>query len=150
MRLALSLFCLGALLFTATAPTAHAQRESQVSLRAILVSASKEPGQTDRRLSSYESTLRRILRFESFQQLGSGRARLSTPGNGSIGLGQGHKLLVTTEASQGDRIRVQVEWDGNGRRLMRTGLVLRPGVPAVLGGPSRSDHEVYAVILIAD
>jgi len=33
---------------------------------------------------------------------------------------------------------------------MRTGLALRPGVPAVLGGPARNDDEVYAVIIIAD
>ncbi len=150
MRLILSLLCLGALLFSAIAPAAHAQDRSQVALRAILVSASKDAGPTDRSLSPYEDTLRRILRFESFKQLGSGRARLDTPGSGTVTLGQGHRLEVSSEEAKGDRIRVQVEWDGNGRRLMRTGLVLRPGVPAVLGGPSRSENEVYAVILIAD
>ncbi|WP_221029521.1 hypothetical protein [Actomonas aquatica] len=150
MRLALSLLCLGALLFSAAVPTAHAQERESVSVRAILVSASREAGTTDRALARYEDTLRRILRFESFQQLGSGRARLSAPGSGSVRLGQGHELELQAESSKGDRVRVQVEWTANNRSLMRTGLVLRPGVPAVLGGPSRNDHEVYAVILIAD
>ncbi len=150
MRLILSLCGLAALLAAMAVPAAHAQGNDRVALRAILVSASKEPGATDRSLSRYEDTLRRILRFESFQQLGSDRATLDTPGSGTLSLGQGHRLEINTEPAKGDRIRVQVEWDGNGRRLMRTGLVLRPGVPAVLGGPSRNDHEVYAVILIAD
>ena len=46
-----------------------------INVRAILVSASKQPGQTDKSLSRYESTLRRILRFETFKQLGSDRDR---------------------------------------------------------------------------
>ena len=150
MRLILSLCCLVALILPATTSTARAQGSDRVALRAILVSASKDAGATDRSLARYEDTLRRILRFESFKQLGAGRVTLETPGAGTLALGQGHHLEVSTETSKGDRIRVQVEWDGNGRRLMRTGLVLRPGVPAVLGGPSRNDHEVYAVILIAD
>ena len=149
MRLTLSLL-LGALLFGLGTAPARAEDRQQVSLRAILVSASREAGSTDKSLSRYEDTLRRILRFESFKQLGAGRARIEAPGSGSISLGQGHQLEVTTESSQGDRVRVQIEWTGSGRSLMRTGLVLRPGVPAVLGGPSRNDNEVYAVILIAE
>ncbi|MCF3649850.1 hypothetical protein [Synoicihabitans lomoniglobus] len=149
MRIVIRLSLLCALLLGLSTPALAADGDT-VSLRAILVSASREPGKTDRSLSAYESTLRRILRFESFQQLGSGRARVAKPGEGKINLGQGHQLTVSTEASQGDRVRVQLEWTGGGHSLMRTGLVLRPGVPAVLGGPSRNDHEVYAVIVIAE
>lgn len=151
MRLTFSCLIVALLLgLGASAPSARAEDRQHVSLRAILVSASREAGSTDKGLARYEDTLRRILRFESFKQLGNGRARIEAPGSGSISLGQGHQLEVTTESSQGDRVRVQVEWTGNGRSFMRTGLVLRPGVPAVLGGPSRNDHEVYAVILIAE
>lgn len=153
MRLILSLLLLGSLLGSA-APRALAAGDvpdrSQVTLRAILVSASREAGKTDRALADYEATLRRILRFESFKQLGAGRAKVAIPGEGSVALGQGHQLAVTTEPAGGDRLRVQLEWTGNGHSLMRTGLVLRPGVPAVLGGPARNDNEVYAVIVIAE
>ena len=42
-----------------------------------------------------------------------------------------------------------MRWSAGGRTLMNTGLSLRPGVPAVLGGPSTGNKgEVYAVILI--
>jgi hypothetical protein len=33
---------------------------------------------------------------------------------------------------------------------MNTGLALRPGVPAVLGGPSNGNGGVWAVILVAE
>ena len=148
MRLILCLLSLAAL--TLSAATASAVESGNISVRGILVAASREPGDTDRRLARYEQTLRKILRFESFQQLGAGRGSAEIPGEGRLSLGQGHSLEFTTEASPGNNIRVRVQWRGGNRNLMRTGLVLRPGVPAVLGGPSRNDDEVFAVILIAE
>ncbi len=148
MRLILLLTALGCCL-GAGLPTAQAQADS-VSLRTILVSASREPGQTDRRLARYESNLRRILRFETFQQLGTGNGRAAVPGEARISIGQGHTLAFTTEPSRDDRIRVEITWSAGGSDLMRTGLVLRPGVPAVLGGPARNNDEVYAVLVIAE
>ena len=142
------LFC-GLLIAIAT-PSLFAADSGEVTLRAILVSASKQPGETDRSLSRYESTLRRILRFESFQQLGSGEGRAEIPGKGRISIGQGQVLEFTTESSRDDRIRVQLDWKGDSRSFMRTGLVLRPGVPAVLGGPKRGDSKVYALLVIAE
>lgn len=147
MRLITLLLACG-LLAVLARPAAAA--DDSVSVRAILVSASRAAGPTDRNLAPYEATLRRILRFESFKQLGSGRGRAGIPGEGTVAMGQGHTLQFTTASSGDDRLRVQIEWLGSGRSLMRTGLVLRPGVPAVLGGPARNDEEVYAVILIAE
>lgn len=118
------------------------------SLEGILISASNEPGQTDRRLSAYEPTLKRILRFESYQYVGGDRASLEVPATGNLSLGDGHELEVTTEPSDGKAVHVKVRWTAGGRTLMNTGLVLRPGVPAVLGGPSTGKGGTYAVILI--
>ncbi|HEY8993307.1 MAG TPA: hypothetical protein VIM71_01365 [Lacunisphaera sp.] len=126
-----------------------AQAADRVSLQGILISASNEPGQTDRRLASYEPTLRRILRFESYRFLGDDNASLGVPASGSLALGNGHELEITTESSEGQSIHAKVRWTAGGRTLMNTGLVLRSGVPAVLGGPSTGNKgEVYAVILI--
>lgn len=134
----------------ATSVSTYAADGDTVTVRAILVSASKQPGKTDKALSRYESTLRRILRFETFKQLGTGRDRADVPGEGTLSLGSGHQIQFSTEDSRDDRLRVQITWQGGGRTLMRTGLALRPGVPAVLGGPARNDDEVFAVIIIAD
>ncbi len=150
MRLTLRFLPFCALLLAIVLPSKAAAAGDEVTVRAILVAASREAGETDRSLARYESTLRRILRFESFKQLGSGRDRAALPGEGSLGVGQGQSLSFKAESADNDRIRLQLQWQGNGRTFMRTGLVLRSGVPAVLGGPSRPDGGVYALIVIAD
>lgn len=142
IRLTLLLAVLGGLALAARAA-------DRASLQGILISASNESGQTDRRLAAYEPTLRKILRFESYKHLGADSASLDVPATGTLSLGNGHELVVTTESSDGKSIHVKVRWNAGGRTLMNTGLTLRPGVPAVLGGPSTGNKgEVYAVILI--
>ena len=123
---------------------------AHTSLRGVLVIASNEPGQPDPQLAAYEPTLRRILRFESYRAAGGGSATISVPGEGSASLGRGHRLDFTTEASDGEGLRVRVRWSDGSHVFMNTGLVLRRGVPVVLGGPARSEGGVYAVIIIAE
>jgi len=129
--------------------TLAARAADRASIQGILISASNEPGQTDRRLAQYEPTLRKILRFESYRFLGDDSTSLDVPASGSLSLGDGHQLEITTEKTDGKSIHVKVRWTSGGRTLMNTGLVLRAGIPAVLGGPSSGNKgEVYAVLLI--
>lgn len=126
---------------------AHAA--DRANIQGILISASNERGETDGRLSAYEPTLRRILRFESFRFLGEDSVSLAASESGPLSLGGGHQLEIETEQADGKGIHVRVRWISGGRTLMNTGLVLRPGVPAVLGGPSTGHKsDVYAVILV--
>ena len=119
------------------------------SIQGILITASKEAGETDRRLAPYEPTLRKIFNFASYRHLGEDSTSLNAPASGNLSLGDGHQLEIATESSDGNSIHMKVRWTAGGRTLMNTGLVLRPGVPAVIGGPSTSKKgEVYAVILI--
>ena len=144
-RLILSL----ALLATFASLASVARAADSAGVQGILITASNEHGETDRRLAPYEPTLRRILRFESYRFAGEDSASLAVPSKGSLSLGQGHQLEIETERSDGSALHVKVRWISGGRTLMNTGLVLRPGVPAVLGGPSTGNKgEVYAVILI--
>lgn len=137
------------LIATALGLASVARAEGRASVEGILITASNDRGQTDGRLSSYEPTLKRILRFESYRFVGEGSTSLAVPGEGSVGLGNGHELEITAEQSDGKTIHAKVRWIAGGRTLMSTGLVLRPGVPAVLGGPSTGKKgEVYAVIVI--
>jgi hypothetical protein len=118
-------------------------------IQGILISASNDQGKTDPRLSAYEPTLKSILRFESYRFLGDDSTALAVPASGQLSLGDGHQLEVKTESADARGIHVRVRWTKSGRALMNTGLVLRPGVPAVLGGPSTGNKgEVYAVIVI--
>jgi hypothetical protein len=138
-----------ALLLAVFATLSGTARAERATIEGILITASNEPGQTDRRLAPYEATLRRILRFETFRHIGSDRATLDVPATGSLALGDGHQLVIETEQSDGKSVHVKVRWSGGGRTLMNTGLALRPGIPAVLGGPSTGNKgEVYAVILV--
>jgi len=139
------LLCLGVLMLAASVSgQAHA-----ATVQGILITASNDKGETDRRLASFEPTLRRILRFESYRFLGEDSATVGAAEQGVLSLGEGHQLEVATESSDGKSIHLRVRWTAQGHTLMNTGLVLRPGVPAVLGGPSTGNRgEVYAVILI--
>ena len=121
----------------------------RATVQGILISASNDKGQTDSHLSSYEPTLRRILRFESYRFLGEDSATIATSEHGQLSLGNGHQLEIESERSDGATIHIKVRWTSGGSTLMSTGLVLRPGVPAVLGGPGTGHgSDVYAVILI--
>ena len=126
-----------------------ARAAERANIQGILISASNDSGETDRRLAAYEPTLRRILRFESYRFLGDDNASLGAAEKGHLSLGEGHELEIETESSDGKSVRLRVRWIKGGHTLMNTGLILRPGVPAVLGGPSTGKKsEVYAVILI--
>jgi hypothetical protein len=137
-----------ALLALALAGVALTSRAAEASVQGILITASNQPGETDRRLAPYEPTLRRILRFESYHYVGEDSASVAVPASGTLSVGDGHQLEITTEKADGRSVHVKVRWTSGGRTLMNTGLALRAGVPAVLGGPAKGNGEVYAVILI--
>jgi hypothetical protein len=143
LRLTLSL------LLSAASLVISSHAAERASIHGILISASNEKGESDRRLGPYEPTLRRILRFESYRFLGDGSVSISPSDKGHLSLGEGHELEIESESSESKTVRLRVRWMKGGRALMNTGLVLRPGVPAVLGGPSTGNKgEVFAVILI--
>ncbi len=118
------------------------------TLRAVLITASTEPGETDPRLATYEVTLKRVFRFQSYTYQGSDTAELQPGRPAELLIGQGHEMTV----EPGDNpLALRIRWTDAGRALMTTGVTLRPGVPALLGGPrtGNAPGEVYAVILVA-
>jgi hypothetical protein len=117
------------------------------TVNAILITAGNNGGSTDPRLAPYEATLRRVLRFNHYSFQGSDATRVSEGSRATLIIGQGHELTVEGGANP---YSIRIQWTQGGHSLMNTGLTLRPGVPAVLGGPATGDNnEVYAVILIA-
>jgi hypothetical protein len=147
-RLPFLLLCAFGLL-AATALSATAAE--RVKLHAFLITASNERGgRHDPRLADYEPTLRRLMRFESFAYQGSDRGDIAAGETTTLLVGQGHELTI--EATD-NPYRLRVRWSANvgERTLMNTGITLRPGVPAVLGGPptGRVAGEVYAVFIVA-
>ena len=141
LRLLSALFALG--LALAAGISARA-----TELQAVLITASTEPGPTDPRLARYELTLKRVLRFNSYTYQGSDSAALTPKESTSLMIGQGHELFVEPSEKP---LTLIVRWTEGGRTLMNTGLTLRLGIPAVLGGPATGNRpgEVYTVILVA-
>jgi len=138
-RLVLSLLALAAL---AAAPALRAA--DRASVQAILIIASKDPGQTDRRLAPYEGNLRKNLRFESFKFVSEGSAGLDVPGEGRIGLGRGQDVSLEAESLEGRSLRFKFRWQN-----IDSGVKLPPGVPAVyVGAQTGNGDDAYALMLI--
>lgn len=126
----------------ALAPARAAER---ASFHGILIAASNQEGQTDRRLAPYEANLKRMLPFKSYRYLGEGSAALDVPGRGSLSVGRGHRLDLSTEPAGSNRVRVEVTWSSAG---LNTGLSLAPGAHTILGEARGENGEVLAVIFI--
>jgi hypothetical protein len=144
-------FTLLLLLGFVAAPASRALAAERVQLHVFLITASNERGgKSDPRLAQYEPTLRRIMRFESFEYQGSDSGDLGPGESTTLMVGQGHELSI--EAGK-NPYQLRVRWAANigERTLMNTGVTLRPGGPAVLGGPptGRTPGEVYAVFIVA-
>lgn len=115
----------------------------------ILVEAGNGEGGIDGALRPYAGTLQRLFRFNSYQQLSKGTLRLDVPGTGSVGLAGGQRLtLKAGEAGRG--LMAELTWERGGKRLLHTRIQLRPGSPAVLGGPSTGKGGNYLLILTLD
>lgn len=123
----------------------------RASIRAILIIASPQKGGSDARLAPYESTLRRILRFETYRAIADASTAVPVGGRATLSLSQGHRLELSGDRSDARETRVQLRWSHGSRELMNTALALPSGRPAVLGGPAHGDSgEVWAVIIIAN
>ena len=133
---------LGAIAFSPAATAAEG-----ASVRALLITASKEKAASDPQLSEYIATLKSVLPFTTFKLSGQGSASVAGKGTASISLPSGHRVQLSDGTRAGGGIKVRVDWTNNGQPVMGTSLTLQPGVPAVLG--RGGEGEVPVVLLIA-
>ena len=130
IRLILLLTTLAALLVPA--------RAAEARIHGILVAGSNEKGESDRRLAAYLPNLKRILHLESFRFLGEDSASVGVPGSGTLSLGDGNDIEVSTEDANG-KVIVKVRWPAGRAQqeyvLQRGGITLlvdRNGTRAVI------------------
>ncbi len=124
-------------LFAAWSLPGNALAAETTSVRAILVVASNEKGGSDPRLSAYEPTLRRVLRYQSFRSVGDGGASVAAGARASISLPSGNRVDL-----QGD--------PSGGVTVMRSGrsVAVAPGSPVVLlGGQANDRGDQFAIIV---
>ena len=121
---------------------------STESVQVILVDASNAEGGVDGALRPYAGPLQRLFRFKSYQQLARRSFKLEVPGEGSVELPGGQRLVLKAGERKGPGFVAELTWSRGNTRLLHTRIQLRPGNPAVLGGPaSGRDGGNYLLIL---
>ncbi|MEX0322084.1 MAG: hypothetical protein AB3N63_07990 [Puniceicoccaceae bacterium] len=148
MKTSLRIFILLAAVVTFcnfTATTLEAAESARVQV--ILVEASNAEGGVDGSLRRYAGTLQRLFRFNSYKQVTSKSMRLNIPGEGSVSLSGGQSLSLKSSGGSRSGVSAELTWSRGSKRLVHTRLQLRPGSPAVLGGPS-SGSGSYLLILV--
>jgi hypothetical protein len=130
------------------APNALVAESARVEV--ILVEASNGDGGVDGSLRAYSGTLQRLFKFQSYRQVSKSTLRLDVPGEGSVGLAGGQKLSL--KAGEGGKrgLMAELTWARGSKKLLHTRIQLRPGNPAVLGGPSTGKGGSYLLILVLD
>lgn len=128
------------LLVALVAPFASqaAQARGGATVRAILVTASREKGGTDRRLAPYEAILKNTLRYESYQFVGENSTTVPNGGKASLNVQGAHLELQ----SEGGTIFVR---GGKG------GASISPGGPgAVISMGGAENGGMRAIIVVAN
>lgn len=140
-----SLIAMG-LIMSLSAGTAKAA-SGPARVDVILVQAGNGGEGVDRSLRPYARTLQRLFRFKSYQQAGRRTARVDVPGETTVPLAGGQTLSLRTMRGGESALRAEVNWLRGSKRLLHTRIHLKPGVPAVLGGP-RSGDGTWLLILV--
>lgn len=118
-----------------------------VDFRAIMVVASDE-GDSDPSLAEHEATLRRVLRFKSYQRVGGGASRLPPNGEGTLSLGNGYNLDLWITSVTDEEIVFGIRWFKGELTLANTKVTRPRRANTVVGGPRTEDGRgTYAVIV---
>lgn len=129
------------------AHTAEKAPDRNVTLQAILISASNEKGETDRRLAAYAKNLKSSLRFESFKYLGEGSTRIEMPGNSEISLPQNQKVVLEAAYYGEGMVWLRVIWRDGDRQFMNNVYAKwKRGTPIVIGGAARGGESLVIIV----
>ncbi len=147
MKALQNLIALFALAFLGLALAPQTVAEEQVSVRATLILGSNAGTGVDRSLAKYERNLTRVLRFDSFKQVGSGSARIAAPGSATIGLSNGHTVQVNLKDAGEGKLRISQKWSKSGRILVNTTTLTARNRPLVQVGPAEGDGKLILLLV---
>ncbi len=134
------------LLAMVTVPSIAIGAES-ASVTGILILATDDAGDTDTRLKSYEPTLRRLFKFQGYEQIGRSRTSMEVPGDGVLNFGN-EKLVIETTGNGNGSIRAKVQWQRGSKTMINTTVRMRPGVPTILGGPKQAGGKGNLIVIL--
>jgi len=122
------------------------EQAGSVSLSAMLISASSEKGESDRRLAAYVPNLKSSLRFETFKLIGEGSARIEMPGTAEITLPRGQVVKIEAAHYGEGMVWLRVNWmDGNRQVMNVVYAKWQRGKPIVTG--TTKDGENLAILV---
>lgn len=129
------------------APSFASAGAETLNLKGILILANNSGEASDARVKPYESKLKRLFKFNHYAYYGEGRGKVALPGGTTLNLGKGYALSAAAESSEGGKHRLKVDWKKGSKSLIKTTLVVKRGVPTVLGGPRHGDGNLIVVIV---
>ena len=138
-------FALSILAGLAIAPAAQAA--DSVNIHATLILGSNQGGGVDGQLKRYERHLKRVFRFDTFQQKGGGASNVAIPGSGTVNVGGGHQISVNVTDAGNDKLRIAAKWTKSGRALINTTIVSSRNQPTVLGGPASGEGKLILLLV---
>ena len=143
------LLLVAAMLLELVVPLDSASAGGQATLQAVMIHASNSPAPIDRRLENIEYKLRRVFGFEHYRHVGEGSVTISLPGEGTIDLGGGYRLMLRSSNTKDGRIRTQVTWSKGGATLLSTSTKVRRGAPpTVIGGASQGGGKLIVTLVV--
>lgn len=116
-----------------------------VSLESMRIRASAQSGVADGRLDTIVPKLRKVFQFQGYSLEGKASSAVNVPGDTTMDLGGGNSLEVKL-SKDGDRIKAQVAWMQDGRRVLSTGVTMRKGQPVVLGGVPKGNDTLIVTL----
>ena len=143
-----SLIILAAMFATFLSLSSTSANAQQTSVGATLIFASSQGEGIDPALRAYESNLKRLFKYSSYQLRGKSNARINIPGKASMNLGGGHRVELDAQGSTGNKVRLSVKWSNQRRMLFNTTINQDKGKPIILGGPSAPSQNGNLILVL--
>lgn len=116
-----------------------------LSLESMRIRASAQSGVADGRLDMIVPKLRKVFQFQGYSLEGKASATVNVPGDTTMDLGGGNSLEVKL-TKDGNRIKAQVAWIQDGKRVLSTGVTMSKGQPVVLGGVPKGNDTLIVTL----
>ncbi len=139
------LIALSILFSLAGAPASGASGDA-VSVQATLIRASNDSNAIDRRLQKYESKLRKVFRFSSYQFLGEGRGKVTLPGETKFSIASAYRMEIKATPAKDNKVRAEIRWTKGNTTLINATVVMQKGTPTILGGPSHNGGNLIVIL----
>lgn len=116
-----------------------------ITVKATLVAASQQEGQSDASLKGYLPGLKRSFNYKTFRKVSGPAVKLDVPGKATVSIGKDSLGLEASSAGAG-QVRLGVDWRRGKKQILRTTVVAKKSKPAVFGGPTVDGEKMILLL----